>query len=352
MDFPQNTFSVLILVFLCALIVPASGVSIVMDSHTIKPGEPVHVLISDLRNESTFEMVTEGQYPVIPGEALSFQLSEFTIPFSLSQAEISVATDNTRSAIFRVKNSEVIASIKASPENGIFSRREFLTIPSGKYSFIGLEATPLSPFHPVRTTFTLKGIKRGPNTADLSFFIDGIENGQVHIRIMVDNIPQLDEIIIIGKGGLASSILSSTDGIAILTGSGLSSLEPLDLHPKNLPDGWYALSKIYKFTSPDGDTTGTAISFKIPADISPDPQKNTLFIARSTNGTWVMMPSKLNEDPSGNFMSARVQEEGEYCLVSLGVPKHNPAGWIVPVAGSAILLVILIAALIFLPRRR
>lgn len=333
MDFPQNTFSILLLACLCFLIVPVSGVSIIMESHTINPGEPVHVSISDLRNESTFEMVAEGEYPVIPGESLIFRLSHFTIPFTLNQGEISISTDNTRSVIFSVENAEIIASIKASPENGTFSRREFVTISSGTYSSIGLEATPLSPLQPVRSKIILRGFKRGANTADLSFFIDGIENGQVHIRIKVDNIPQLDEVITIGTGSSPSSILSSSDGIAILTGSRRSSLEQLDLSPKNLPYRWYALSQIYKFTNPDVDPTGTTLSFMIPADISTDPQKNTLFIARATNGTWVMMPSKIHEDPSGAFISTRVQEEGEYCVVSFGVPERNSTGWKVLLPG-------------------
>jgi hypothetical protein len=352
MDFPQNTLFILLLACLCALIVPSSGVSITLDSNTINPGEPVHVSISDLRNGSTFEMVTQGEYPVIPGEALNFQLSQFTIPFTLNQAEISISTDNTRSAKFSVENAETIASIKASPENGIFSKREYVTIPSGTYTSIGLEANPLSPAQPIRTTFSLKGIKRGANTADLSFFIDGIKNGQVHIRIKVDDIPQLDEVITIGNGGFPASLLPSSDGIGILTGSSSSSLEPLDLNPKNLPHGWYALSKIYQFKNPDSNSSGTMISLKVPEDISTDPTRNTLFIARSINGGWVMLPSRLNEDPSGSFVSALIQDEGEYCLVSLGAPEHNSADWKLPLAGGILLIAILVAGLILLGRRR
>jgi hypothetical protein len=357
MDFHQNTFS--ILVFTClfasilfASILPVSGVSIIMNSHTINPGEPVQVSILDLRNDSTFEMVTEGVYPVVPGESLHFQLNQFTLPFSLSQGEISISTDNTRSASFSVENAETIASIKASPENGTFSRREFVTIPSGMYSSISLEATPLSYFKPVRTTFILKGIKRGDNNANLSFFIKGIENGQVHITIKVNNIPQLNEVITIGAGGSPSSILSSSDGTAILTGSGLSSIQSLDLNPKNLPWGWRALSKIYQYVSADGNSSGTTLYFKIPADISTDPQKNTLFIARSANGSWVMMPSSIHIDPSGSFISTDVQQDGEYCLVSLGPPERNSAGWKLPLSDFAPLIAVIIAGLILIREKR
>lgn len=352
MDFHQNPFFILVFACLLASILPVSGISIIMNSHTINPGEPVQVSISDLRNDSTFEMVTEGVYPVVPGESLHFQLKQFTLPFSLNQGEISISTDNTRSASFSVENTETIASIKASPENGTFSRREFVTIPSGTYSSISLEATPLSLFKPVRTTFALKGIKRGANSANLSFFIDGIKNGQVNISIKVDNIPQLNDVIIIGAGGSPSSMLSSSDGTAILTGEGQSSFQPLDLNPKNLPKGWYGLSKIYQYISADGNPTGTTLSIKIPADISTDPKRNTLFIARSANGSWVMMPSSINEDPSGTFISTNVQQDGEYCLVSLGVPEQNSTGWKLPLPGFVPLLAILIAGLILIRGRR
>jgi len=330
MHFLQTSSCVLLLTCLFILIVPVSGVSIILNSPTISPGEPVQVSISDLRNDSTFEMTTEGVYSVVPGESLHFQLSQFTIPFSLTQGEISISTDNTRYGSFSVENDETIVSIKANPENGTFSRREFVTIPSGTYSSIGLEASPLTPLRPVRTTLNLKGIKRGATNANLSFFVDGIENGRVHIIIKVDNIPQLNEVITIGAGGSPASILSSTDGMAILTGANQSSVQLTEISPKNLPYDWYAISQVYQYVPGEGDSTETTLSFKIPGDISTDPQKNTLFIARSANGSWVMMPSRIHEDPSGSFISTHVQQDGEYCLVSLGAPERNSAGWKLP----------------------
>ena len=96
MDFHQNTFTILVFACLFASIVPASGVSIIMNSHTINSGEAIQVSISDLHDGSTFELVTEGIYPVIPGKSLQFQLSNFTLPFSLNQGEISIFTSNTR----------------------------------------------------------------------------------------------------------------------------------------------------------------------------------------------------------------------------------------------------------------
>jgi hypothetical protein len=46
-----------------------------------------------------------------------------------------------------------------------------------------------------------------------------------------------------------------------------------------------------------------------------------------------MMPSSIHENPSGAFVSAQVREEGEYCLVSLGKPERNSAGWKIPLPG-------------------
>jgi len=352
MDFHQNTFTILVFACLFASIVPVSGVSIIMNSHTINSGEPIQVSISDLHDGSTFEMVTEGIYPVIPGKTLHFQLSHFTLPFSLNQGEISIFTSNTRNVSFGVENAETIASIKASTEDGTFSKKEYVTIPSGTYSSISLEASPLSIYKPVQTTFSLKGFKKGANNANLSFLIDGIENGQVHLTIKVDNIPQVDEIITIGTSGSPLAIVSTSDGTAIVIGSNHSSLQPLYNTPKNLPHGWYALSQVYQFIGADSNPTGTTLSIQIFGDISTDPQKNTLFIARSTNGSWVMMPSSIYEDASGTFISTSVQQDGEYCVVSLGVPENNSNGLKLPILGIIPLIAVLIVGLILIRRRR
>jgi hypothetical protein len=263
-----------------------------------------------------------------------------------------LSTENTRNVLFSVENNETIASIKAATDNGTFSRTEFVTISSGTYSSISLDANPLSPLEPVSTSIVMRGIKRGANNADLTFAIDGVENGLLNIRIKVDNVTQLDGVITIGTGGSASSIITASNGQAILTGSENATLEPLDLGPKDLPFGWYALSQIYEYTSERGDLTETTLSFRIPSDISPDPSKNTFFIARSVDGNWVRMPSILHQDPSGNFVSATIQQEGEYCLVSLGTPQHSSTGWKLPFSAFIPFMAILIVGFMVYWNRR
>jgi len=190
----------LLLISVLLLILPAAAVSVTLPVTEIAPGEPVQVSLSGLPDGSRFSLETNGIFPVLPGEQLRFQLTNLTLPFSLSGGEILVATENTRQVAFRVKKENITTTLEARPENGIFSKRESRNISAGVYPFLLLEADPLSPDQPVQARIQLQGQTYGAEEAPITFFIEGVDAGTVDVIVTVNEERWLDERITITGG--------------------------------------------------------------------------------------------------------------------------------------------------------
>jgi hypothetical protein len=301
----------------------AGALSVALHPTEVGPGEKIFVEITDLPDGSDFTLLTEGISPADPGGNLTFQLTEFEIPFSLVNGEILVNVANSRHAAFKVKKGDTIATVEAYPPDGIFSRKEVRNISSGTYAYIRLEATPLSPDQPVSSVIQLKGIKQGPRDATLSFSIDGIRSGQVRIITLIDGTEYLNELITIGGG--ASSVVRGTvspDGIAWLTGTSDSYTRLLVLKPVGVPDGWEAVTRSYQVVSSGTDLGSDAmLTITIPGTIAADLDRHTLFIAHAKDGSWEMLPSRILVRDGVAVITAPVREPGEYCLMTLEIPE-------------------------------
>lgn len=190
----------LLLITVLLLILPAAAVSVTIQATEIAPGEPVQVSLSTLPDGSRFSLEIEGIFPVNPGKPLHFQLTNLSLPFSLSGGEVLVTTDNTRMVSFRMKKENITTTLEARPENGTFSKRESKNISAGIYPFILLEADPLSPDQPVQARVQLQGQTYGAEDAPITFFIEGVDAGIVDVIVTVNEERCLDERITITGG--------------------------------------------------------------------------------------------------------------------------------------------------------
>jgi hypothetical protein len=299
----------------------AGALSVALYPTDIGPGEEIFVEITDLPDGSDFTLIAEGIYPADPGGNLTFQITEFEIPFSLVNGEILVNVANCRHAAFKVKKADTIATMEAYPPDGIFSRKEERNISSGTYAYFRLEATPLSPDQPVSSVIQLKGTKKGPKNTTLSFFIDGIQSGQVRIIILIDGTEYLSDLMTIGSGaGPMAPGTVSPDGVARLTGTFETYTRLLVLKPLGIPDGWEAVTRSYQVVSSGTDLGNDALlTIIIPGTI--DLERYTLFIARVKNGSWEMLPSRIRERDGMAVITIPVREPGEYCLMTLEIPE-------------------------------
>ena len=321
---------------------PAAAVSVTPIATEISPGEPVLISLSGLPDGSRFSLSTEGIFP-LSGEQLRFQLTNLTLPFSLSGGEILVTTENTRHVAFRVKKGDITTTLEAFPENGTFSKREARNISAGVYSFMLLEADPLAPDQPVSSVIHLTGTKQGPEDATLSFSIDGVEAGQIRITVLIDGTEYFSELMMIGSGGgFTDQGMVSPDGVAWLTGTSDSSARLLVINPGDVPGGWEAVTRSYHIVSSGTDLgSGALLTITVPATIDLD--QDTLFIARARDGSWEMLPSRIREGDGIAVITAPVREPGEYCLMTSEVPETT-----VPATKASFPVILSLASLLII----
>lgn len=297
----------------------AGALSVTLHPTDLEPGEKIFIEIRDFPDGREFELLAEGIYP--PGENLTFQLTEFEIPFTLTDGEIVVNVINAGHAAFCVKKGDTIATMEAYPPDGIFSRREARNISSGNYAYLRLDATPFSLDQPVKSVIHLRGMKQGTEDATLSFSIGGVQAGQVRIIILVDGIEYLNELMTIGEwAGSMEPGLVSPDGIAWLAGTSDSSARLLVMKPAGIPEGWEAVTRSYSIVSSSTDLgNDTLLTIMMPETIDPD--RDTFFIARAKHDSWEMLPSRIRKENGINVITAPVREPGEYCLMAFEEPE-------------------------------
>ncbi len=322
----------------------AGAISITLHPTDIEPGERIFVEIRDLPDGSDFELLAEGIYPP-SGENLTFQLTGFEIPFSLVNGEILVNVVNAGHAAFRVKRGDTIATMEAYPPDGIFSRREARNISSGTYAYFRLDATPYSPYRPVTSVMHLRGLKQGPENATISFSLEGIQAGQVRIKILADGTGYMDELITIGSGGDSTGTgMASPDGRAWLTGASDSSARLLILKPAGVPEGWKAVTLSYRIVSSSTDLgNNTLLTIILPETI--DPAQDVIFIAGVQDGSWEILPSRIREGDGVAVITAPVRQPGEYCLMAREVPETEVTSTRTPLPILPLLAALLLGGL-------
>jgi len=198
------------LVLLLALAASVTGTTIMLSPVQLERGDVVTISIHDLADNQTFSIGIEGRFGVQPGEDFTFETSRFVMPFTLEAGQIRATLYDTNYNVLEVKKGDTTVKKVGNSVNGVFSTSESGTIPVGMYDYLRLSGTPASGATIVSSGIILEGTKKGPDDSEISFVAEGISDGSIRVKSLVDGKLILDRTIIIGNGVAAGTAFPTT----------------------------------------------------------------------------------------------------------------------------------------------
>jgi hypothetical protein len=174
--------------FFLLAVAPVSSVSITESPEVLNRGGQVTITMNDLNDGAQFSLLIDGEFNALPGQRFSFQTNSFTMPVDLNSGQISATTRGTEITAFSVQKNggATVNVINSADSNGFFSLSQPYSITSGLYNYLKLEGKARSDVTTIMTSMNLVGTKQGPKNSQITFAIDGIDNGLVRLTILVD----------------------------------------------------------------------------------------------------------------------------------------------------------------------
>jgi len=361
MPIPKRRCAFAIMVFLIGILMlssPVLAVSITQSPDQISRGERLTLSIRDLKNEDTFTLLIEGRFAVPSGSSFLFATDNFQMPISLTKGEMIAYTENTQETMLQVKKGDTTVGVgrKTGPD-GIFSYSEKRDVGSGTYEKMRLTGTVLPGKTSVLTRLQLLGSKSGPDNSDISFTVDGIDEGSIILTVLVNDKQELfkqvtlrppvtatqpvpDQYIILPASSRTPTVatplpegpqtFSSVDGLASVTATGISYAGLLKIPPKDVPPDWILISSVYSI-APDSLVFSPAatLSFAIPVPPNPD-TSYAYFIGMYNNGAWAMVPSTA----TATAIEAQIERADDFALMAYTPESTIPATSAVTAQGT------------------
>jgi hypothetical protein len=331
---------VLFLMGILVLSSPVFAVSITQSPDQISRGERLTLSIRDLKNEDTFSLLIEGRFAVPSGSSFLFATDNFQMPISLTKGELIAYTENTKETKFQVqKGDTTVGFARETGPDGIFSYSEKRDVGSGTYDKMRITGTVLPGKTSILTRLQLLGSKSGPDNSDISFTVDGIDEGSIILTVLVNDKQELfkqvplrppvtatqpvsDQYIIVPASSRTPTVaiplpegpqtFSSVDGLASVTATGISYAGLLKIPPKDVPPDWILISSVYSI-APDSlvFSPDATLSFAIPVPQNPD-TSYAYFIGMYNNGAWAMVPSTA----TATAIEAQIERAGAFALMA------------------------------------
>lgn len=177
-----------------------AAVTITASPNHIRQGDLVTLSIQGLPNQSVFDLAIQGDFFISSGNSYTFQTSHFVMPFTLRNGEIHATVDNVNQAFLEITKGDQAASIgKTAISDGHFTYSVNRSISAGTYDSLLLKGVVRDSTQPVETQLKLTGTKTGPEDCMISFNVDGIESGTLHLAVSVDGSEELNQDIVIGN---------------------------------------------------------------------------------------------------------------------------------------------------------
>ena len=340
---------VLFLMGILVLSSPVLAVSITQSPDQISRGERLTLSIRDLKNEDTFSLLIEGRFAVPSGSSFLFATDNFQMPISLTKGELIAYTENTRETMLEVKKGDITVGVgRQTGPDGIFSYSEKRDVGSGTYDKMRLTGTVLPGKTSILTRLQLLGSKSGPDNSDISFTVDGIDEGSIILTVLVNDrqelfkqvtlrppvtatLPVPDQYIILPTSSRTPTVatplpegpqtFSSVDGLASVTATGISYAGLLKIPPKDVPPDWILISSVYSI-APDSLVflPAATLSFAIPVPQNSD-TSYAYFIGTYDNRAWSMVPSTA----TGTMIEAQIERAGAFALMAYTPESTIPA---------------------------
>jgi len=200
----KTPFSILFfLTVLCVTIITPvlAAPQISVSPTVVQRGGQITISMQDIPDNSYFSLLIEGEFVVKPNDLFVFDTTNFNMPFSLQNGQLSATIEKTQRAQLSVsKGGETFSYIKRADSNGIATVSRSDTISSGLYDSLKLEGKARSDTTTVITSLNLAGIKKGLQNSQITFNIEGIDNGIVQLIIYLDNSQVLYQRVTVGNG--------------------------------------------------------------------------------------------------------------------------------------------------------
>jgi len=176
----------------------ASAVTVSLEPDRIQQGVPVTIAIAGLPDGSVFSILVDGAVAVTPGDAFSFALEDFSLPFTLNDGVFSATLWNTKTNVLTVVVGDTEVRKLGSSRDGVYMTTDAGTIPRGTYDLIAFGGTAAADTTVVATRLLLEGRKSGPANSTIGFVVGGVTGGAVTITILVDGNQEVSRTLPIG----------------------------------------------------------------------------------------------------------------------------------------------------------
>jgi hypothetical protein len=171
---------------LCACSGPALALTVSVTPDHIRSGDRVSVNVEALPENAHFSLLLDSSFKVEPGAEFSFEARQFDVPFSLTGGTVTAVMENTTSNRLYVKKDDSVVTLSGSSKNGQFRTTSSYEISSGVYDIIALGGRASNTTGTVNARLELTGAKKGPNSGGISFNVEGITDGVIHVTALVD----------------------------------------------------------------------------------------------------------------------------------------------------------------------
>jgi len=359
------------LALLSLLVSAVSAVSITESPDVVQPGQQITLTISGLPDGASFSLNIGGKFTVTPGQHFSFETRQFNMPFSLTQGTVSATTHGTRTTVLSVAKGDATVQVgNAADGNGDFTVSKAYEISNGVYDYLTLSGLARTDTSLITSNMNLYGTKNGPSDSVITFTVNGIDNGEVYLTVLVNGQQVIYKDVIIGNGiatptptpspapeattvepeeptspaeptattattstapvysavvtastaatetmttapptTAAPSVFSSADRKVTLETEGVDYAALLMVSNANPPANWLMIGNAYSI-APD------SLAFPVPATLSfavpPASGDYAYFIAELKNNEWVVVPSSAGPDT----IDAKVNNVGTYALMA------------------------------------
>ena len=324
---------------LLALVAQASAVSVTISPAQIEEGDTITIDIFGLQDNSIFALRMEATIELDGASTFTYQSNRVTVPFGMESPRVTLLTSPVTEAGLEASDGNTIKRMTQRTSTGEVRIIQTLdAIPSGTIEILKAFGKPVDGSDYVDMMLELSGTKKGPDSGQITFGLEGISDGSARIIVLVDGSEAMNQKITIGtpmitptpttpppsgssgsSGGTTTPVpddrvsVSSLDGIVRLqtVASSVTWASPDDIRiissePVNLPSDWIALSGSY-IISPAG------ISFQPPARLSfrMDGDVTTPFIAAYRDGAWTIVPSRVD----GSYLVVDLPGGGQYAMM-------------------------------------
>lgn len=189
-------FTVLAVLVLVQGVSPAS---VFLSPGQVMPGDQVTIVITDLPDASAFSIRIDGTFAATEGNPFSFGVREFFLPFTLNDGSVSATLWNTETNILTIRKGDTEVRRVGLSQDGVFSTSTTGTMPAGTCDLISLGGEPALGATNIVASLSIEGSKSGPDDSAITFFIDGVTEGNITITVLVDGETALSHTLSVGN---------------------------------------------------------------------------------------------------------------------------------------------------------